>query len=325
MKCECCGREKDVLVEIGAVSPKVAATGRCCLQCCTLILASLEDEREEVSNHWAEILPVDEEQIFADGSGNPVGKKKIRFGMTDAEGRKHFFCVERIELIPELTAYEIYPRGEGMRKDRTDYEFRTFSMNKSDEELLGELLDKMETALRNPVIETGESFIPGDRNKRLYQSVRERGYVQIERENDEICFQIDGRLYSAREFAKLLDPYEGFHLAYQIRGATEPVPDRDTYYMPVRISNEILLEELEILILTMSGGRNFISYKDTGKFGIGFDHIFDKLELYCRSNPPGVGKIAGMKLISRLLQLETDDDMFPEYEVECIRNLIGEY
>ena len=99
MKCECCGREKDVLVEIGAVSPKVAATGRCCLQCCTLILASLEDEREEVSNHRAEILPVDEEQIFVDGSGNPVGKEKIRFGMTDAEGRKHFFCVERIELI----------------------------------------------------------------------------------------------------------------------------------------------------------------------------------------------------------------------------------
>lgn len=27
MQCECCGREKEVLIEIGAVSPKVAATG----------------------------------------------------------------------------------------------------------------------------------------------------------------------------------------------------------------------------------------------------------------------------------------------------------
>ena len=325
MKCECCGREKEVLVEIGAVSPKVATTGKCCLQCCMFILASLEDEREEVSNRRAEFLPMDEEQAFVDGRGYPVGKEKLRFGMTDAEGRKHFFCVERIEHIPEMASYEIYPQSEGVREDRTEYDFRTFGMGKSDGELLGELLDKMETALLNPVIETDESAIPEGQAARLYQSLRMRGYVQIECENGEICFRIDGRLYSAREFAKLLDPYEGFHLTYQIRDATEPVPDRDTYYMPVRISDGILLEELEILILTVSGGRNFISYRDTAKFSIGFDRIYDKLELYCRSNPPGAGKIAGLKLIERLQQLETDDDIFPEVEVECIRNLIGEY
>ena len=68
-----------------------------------------------------------------------------------------------------------------------------------------------------------------------------------------------------------------------------------------------------------------ITEEDTAKFSIGFDRIYDKLELYCRSNPPGVGKIAGLKLIERLQQLETDDDIFPEVEVECIRNLIGEY
>ena len=27
MRCECCGRETDILIEIGAVSPQVATTG----------------------------------------------------------------------------------------------------------------------------------------------------------------------------------------------------------------------------------------------------------------------------------------------------------
>ena len=38
MQCECCGRETDVLIEIGAVSSRVSVTGRCFLGCCVLIL-----------------------------------------------------------------------------------------------------------------------------------------------------------------------------------------------------------------------------------------------------------------------------------------------
>ena len=51
----------------------------------------------------------------------------------------------------------------------------------------------------------------------------------------------------------------------------------------------------------------------------------EKLKLYFGNNPPGIGKVAGMKLIHRLEELETDDDMFPEYHVGIIRELIGEF
>ena len=51
----------------------------------------------------------------------------------------------------------------------------------------------------------------------------------------------------------------------------------------------------------------------------------EKLKLYYESNPPGVGKVAGLKLIRRLEELETDDDQFPQYQIEAIRELIGEY
>ena len=43
MRCECCGRETTVLIEIGAISPKVSVTGRCCVDCCAFILTALED------------------------------------------------------------------------------------------------------------------------------------------------------------------------------------------------------------------------------------------------------------------------------------------
>lgn len=33
----------------------------------------------------------------------------------------------------------------------------------------------------------------------------------------------------------------------------------------------------------------------------------EKLKLYYESNPPGVGKVAGLKLIRRLEELETKD------------------
>lgn len=70
---------------------------------------------------------------------------------------------------------------------------------------------------------------------------------------------------------------------------------------------------------------DFISYKSVNQFQYGFGILLDKLTLYCHSNPPGVGELAGMKLIRRLEQLETDDDFFPEYEIRLIRDLIGEY
>ena len=67
-----------------------------------------------------------------------------------------------------------------------------------------------------------------------------------------------------------------------------------------------------------------ISYRDMKVFDLGFDGLMEKLKLYVESNPPGVGKVAGLKLIHRLEELETDDDQFPQYQIEAIRELIGE-
>ncbi len=307
MRCECCGREVKVLIEIGAVAPKVCTNGRCCVDCCAYILRALEGSREDRPVQKAELIAAGDEQVFVDETGEETEKSDVRFGMKDAAGKVHYFCVRKLPMIPEMIALEIYPKGLPVE---TNYQFRVFGHRKNDEELLGELLGKMEMALLNPVIrrEGGHSYL------------RERGYVQIENDS----FQIDGKRYDASELAEMLSPYEGFLLTYQIRDALGDIPDRDTYYLPVQITDDLLLEELEEVIVSAGGKYGFISYKDMNIFDIGFSGICDKLELYYRSNPPGIGKAAGLKLIRRLEEVETDDDIFPEYQIGVIRELIGE-
>ena len=79
MQCECCGREKEVLIEIGAVSPKVAATGLCCVECCAYILTALEDGREDPQVRQAEIIPVDEKRLFVDEYGKKIEEGNSSF------------------------------------------------------------------------------------------------------------------------------------------------------------------------------------------------------------------------------------------------------
>lgn len=178
-----------------------------------------------------------------------------------------------------------------------------------------ELVEKLETALLNPVIRKEERA--GGRQLRY---LRERGYAEIVSEG----FRIDGRLYGAQEFADMLSVYEGLRMNWQVQDALTEIPDRDTCWLLVRITDELLLDELDLLILSASGSREFLSYKDMNAFDFGFESLMEKLKLYCRNNPPGVGKVARLKLIRRLEELETDDDMFPEYHVGIIRELIGD-
>ena len=320
MRCECCGRETGVLIEIGTVSPKAETSGRCCADCCTFILSALEGKRGDAGPGGMDLISVDETQIFVDASGRRIEPEEIRFGVKDSEGRPHYFCLRKIEQIPETELFEIYRFGEGSRD--TCYSFRSFGYRKTEEERITEVLAKLRTSLMNPVLEKNRNERAARYGLCCGYKLRDRGSIEIVNNGEITAFRIDGELVTAEELADYLGVYEGFTLTYQIRDPlTAMPPDYDTYYMPVQISDEILMEELETLIAGAAGKNGFVSYRDTDAFDTGFFRLCDKLELYARSNPPGIGKAAGLKLISRLKELETDDDTFPEYEIEVIRNL----
>lgn len=91
--------------------------------------------------------------------------------------------------------------------------------------------------------------------------------------------------------------------------------------LPIRIGPDTLADELETLLATMSKG-NFISYKNVSLAQMLIWLVTEKLEAYHRAFPEEA-KVAGEKMISILESLETDDDTFPEYDVEHIRNIIA--
>lgn len=73
--------------------------------------------------------------------------------------------------------------------------------------------------------------------------------------------------------------------------------------------------------VSMMGDRGFISYKDVLKLNFVIYPILDKLE-YLASCDLMQAREAGEEMIRILLDLETDDDDFPNYDVQLIRDII---
>ena len=95
------------------------------------------------------MIPVQDGQVFVDEDGGEVLPREIRFGMKDHDGRIHYFCMRALRVIPEYEAFEIYPKGWKKSDDpeRTAYCFRAFGSRKTEEELITELLLKLNNAL----------------------------------------------------------------------------------------------------------------------------------------------------------------------------------
>ena len=78
---------------------------------------------------------------------------------------------------------------------------------------------------------------------------------------------------------------------------------------------ELFVDELEIglNILDMD---SFVSYKDTGKLDLlVMCRLYEMLDWYAAADPDGAS-LAAESLMRKLEELDTDDDVFPEYEIE---------
>ena len=55
-----------------------------------------------------------------------------------------------------------------------------------------------------------------------------------------------------------------------------------------------------------------------------FFKLMEKFQIFYNAHPRGKGKYVGIEMIKLLNELDTDDDLFPEYEIECIQRIIGD-
>ena len=160
-----------------------------------------------------------------------------------------------------------------------------------------------------------------------YFSLRNKGTINIVQDEDwgfEIGFEIDGRRFRGKDLEKLLGAYPGFSLRYQIHDVSEPILKEDEYLVPVRITKQSLIDELEAAINIYSD-RGFISYKDTLAFDDAFYKITDKLEVLVQSEKKNDAIAAGREMVRRMAHVETDDDYFPVYNIELICRIIDPF
>ena len=150
--------------------------------------------------------------------------------------------------------------------------------------------------------------------------LKDKGTINViedEGRDYEIGFEIDGKVFTPEQIAELLGSYPGFSIQYQIHDASDPVLKEDEYLMPVRITKQSLVDELETAI-AIQGDRGFISYKDTRAFDEAFYLIIKKLKVLADSGKREDALAAARQMARVMMALETDDDFFPEYNMECI-------
>ena len=74
--------------------------------------------------------------------------------------------------------------------------------------------------------------------------------------------------------------------------------------------------------LSILGTAAFMSYKDVSKFnGLVLNPLLDLLEEY-NGREPDEAKDAAERMIKILEGIPTDDDMFPKYEIENLKNSV---
>ena len=321
-KCVCCGKDAAHLV-------KVKKIGMCCEHCAAVILMALNEKESDIQETKYEILKDTGEYVTSENK--PVGEDALLFTVTEPDGTEHAFCVmrwDRNDGMSSLTAIEVYKKDDEEDSDehlygdrlydrepiseKTYYEFDAYGPEEAEDELILELILKTVK---------GVSFKSLDNGYPNHTGEMEIVYICP----DTYGWKIDGRVYSPEEMTDLFSGYEGWRICFQARARCDEELEKDTLLMPFVMNEDTFIEELKEMIMVFSekNRSQFISYKSVPGFDTYFEKLINKLEFYFLNHPRGVGKIAGMKMINILKNIDTDDDMFPECQIQCIRDVIS--
>lgn len=308
-KCACCGKDTVNLVKVGKI-------GMCCEHCAAVLLMALKERKLEKNELVYERL--NSRERFVDGNGEDVPEKAMVFYANDFSGKRHVFSVglrTSYDGMVSFIANEVYKKGS---VPTTSYEFDVYGPIDKEEALISELLLKTAKGINNTSLEFDYDM----------PSVKSTGEMQVifsENYKGDYGWKIDGKCYSPEEAMKLFQSYEGWRFLFQAVDQTDDVLEKDTLLMPIVMNENTFVDELKELIMIFSDGNKgeFVSYKNILGFDIMFEKLLEKLQFYFLRHPRGVGKIAGMKMIRVLENIDTDDDMFPEYQISLIRHVIS--
>lgn len=156
-------------------------------------------------------------------------------------------------------------------------------------------------------------------------SLKSKGNIHItedENNNWATAFEIDGKMFSPEEFADLARGYNGFNIQYQIRDESSPLLSENEYLVPVKVSKELLLQELETALVVTTDRGGFLSYKNVSAFNQLYFKILDKLKILEDALERDKAQETGRAIAKRLREVEHDDDWFPEGNILMICEIV---
>ena len=154
-------------------------------------------------------------------------------------------------------------------------------------------------------------------------SLNDYGVIQIsDDENGRACFIIDGMEISHEELATLLTQFTGFNLEYKIKDITEDIDVfKDKYKYLTDEEKTNYWNKFE-RILNRFVDNDFISYKLIKFFDEEFWEYTELLKELIQYGNIEFAIDLGQKIKAKLLSIDTDDDYFPEYEIDVIDDIL---
>lgn len=233
----------------------------------------------------------------------------------EPDGKMHSFEIEHIVLgsIVSWEANEI--DGE--------YHFRLISdISENGTTAAQKLFRKIVDGVCTKTLEENKS------DRGFSFSLKSKGNIQIiedKENNGNPAFQIDGIKFTSEELGNLISSYTNFVMQYQIRDESSALLGENEYLVPVKISKEILLQELETALAVTTNRSGFLSYKNVAVFDEFFNKVLDKLQILEEALEGDKALEIGRAIAKKLREVEHDDDCFPVWNIQMICRIVDPY
>jgi hypothetical protein len=149
------------------------------------------------------------------------------------------------------------------------------------------------------------------------------GRIDVDLDTQKTVLMIDGKAISMDEFGLMLSSMEGFTFDYQMRDVTDEVLGKDMILRHFSINKKRLYESFETTLSWFLDDNILPQDREEACFEALFERI-DDLELMFNYGDIQDAKELGRKMIARLVEVESDSDVFPNDLIEDIGRIIGD-
>ena len=238
--------------------------------------------------------------------------------IAEPDGTIHTFHVQHLILGAIVSWEAVELTGK--------YEVRWVSQLSSElQDQVSEFYQRIVESVMTKTVEKKESehwisnLLPRDGK---FYSLMDKGTVFLkESDSGDIHFIADGEEYTAEEFARMLGHVQNFQLQYQIVDGADAILREDEYLMPVKITVQSLVKELQELI-ELTADKGSVSGRMLPVFRNCFQPIIDKANYLFSRGKREEAMDAAETMIQMLQELKAEEDLFPEQEIGRLQALL---